>query len=387
MIASDETNDNMSTFAILINRWAKPARCHNQTSSQKLITFLMLMSLLMIGGQTFTYAKTKSAGKKGSVTTTPAPATTPATSTTPIQEAQSIALRKQQDVAEYLQDTSNVEWLSIGQDESFLSLYRADQTGKALGLTLLLHGEAQHPAAEPFLETLRTGLPANGWSTMSIGLLNNSALLRAYNTPESSTTAPNASGANNINANNSNASNTNANSSATSKPQGGGGTNAQTIVPAFPAVPDLTSLQQNFQQRLSATLPKITAKSPAHLVVIAFDISALWLFEALQDGLDLPGLRAIIIIDAHQPKHYTQFDLTRASIEQPVALLDISVSHPDAQIQSQFRRIRAQQKQRQNYRHITHGNRLATPAERAHFLQRISAWLSQQIQPPTAFAE
>lgn len=297
------------------------------------------------------------------------PKTPPPTPTAPtdpttqaMTDAQSRAVATQQDIERYLQDTSNVKWLKSTQDESFLMLYRADQSGKSLGLALLLHGEQQHPAAGPILETLRTQLPDHGWATLSIGFLHDSDLMRFFEnnkaqkndkTGVTSTTAP-----------------TPATPPAAPTPP------TDITVPAFA---ELSKIGKNFQERLTTTLPVIAEKAPMHITVIAFDISALWFFESLKAGISLPGLSSVILIDGYQPVDYKNFDLIQSTINSGFSLMDLAVAHPEAIVQSQLRRIRARQKQRKNYRYLKINHTLSTPANKTQLTRRISGWLGRQI--------
>jgi hypothetical protein len=299
-----------------------------------------------------------------------------------LEQTQAKALKKQQDIERYLQDTdtSKAQWLNSADGESFLSLYRADQTGESLGLILLLHGEGQHLAADPILESLRIELPEMGWSTMSIGLLTESTLLRAYSPPRASLSPLLKTPADNIDAaenSDSKSSKKNPDLEREAQIKTSSENPAQLTVPAFPA---LSTLKENFTQRLTATLPIIAERAPRRLVVAAFDISALWLYETLSDGLSLPGLEAIVIIDAYQPENYENFDLIQASIDNPLALYDISVFHPDAHIQGQLRRIRAQQKQRSDYRYVKLTHPIITASDKKRFTHRISSWLKRILK-------
>lgn len=305
------------------------------------------------------------------------------------EAAQARAVKQQKDLVSYIKDTSNISWLKSTQGESFITLYRADQTGKSLGLVLLLHGEQQHPAAGPTLETLRTKLPEHGWATLSIGFLHDASLLRNLtdlSRPKTPTTATQASKdptdttTGTASTANTPSADANRNSTSENSPDNESNnkssTGDQIIVPAFPALP---LVSKNFQERLATTLPIISEKAPEHIAVIAFDISALWFFESINAGQSLPGLNFVVLIDGYQPPDYSAFDLIQGSISSPFSLLDIAISHPEAHIQSQLRRIRARQKQRQNYRHLKMTPTLNTTVNQANLIRRISKWLERQV--------
>jgi pimeloyl-ACP methyl ester carboxylesterase len=58
-------------------------------------------------------------------------------------------------------------WLDAGGHE-FLGIYTAQETTSERGAAIILHGRGTHPDWAQVAAPLRTGLPAHGWSTLSL---------------------------------------------------------------------------------------------------------------------------------------------------------------------------------------------------------------------------
>ena len=58
-------------------------------------------------------------------------------------------------------------WLQSG-DTKFLGIYTENQSEKALGAAIVLHGIGVHPDWPDVVQPLRTELPNHGWATLSI---------------------------------------------------------------------------------------------------------------------------------------------------------------------------------------------------------------------------
>ncbi len=74
--------------------------------------------------------------------------------------------RMYQQVADYVMD-GDVEMLKANQHE-FFSIYMESEELPAKGAVIIMHGRGYHPNWPELVYPLRTGLPAEGWSTLSI---------------------------------------------------------------------------------------------------------------------------------------------------------------------------------------------------------------------------
>ncbi|MEJ2682250.1 MAG: DUF3530 family protein, partial [Gammaproteobacteria bacterium] len=283
----------------------------------------------------------------------------PAAIRSPFEQALDTEQRHSKDLMLYVHDTSNREWITSDDGTRFLSLYQADQTGDDRGLVVLLPGLQQHPASSQILNTFRLQLPQQGWSTLSVSLPNDPDLIEGslaaqqqqQQSDQQSDTA----------------------STVTPTPE----QDATLEVPPFPS---LTVLLEHFTARLRATANKIQEKNAQSVHIVAFDISALWLFESLDAGLSIPNLQAIVMIDGFQPSTYTHINLIKASINSSYALFDIAHKHPQAIYQSHLRAIRAKQKDRQHYRHFVMRNRGfirsdETQIDQGRLVNIVQSWL------------
>lgn len=75
----------------------------------------------------------------------------------------------------------DAEWLKVGKNK-ILALYTENNTEKALGAAIILHGTGAHPNWDQVVRPLRSQLPEHGWSTLSIQLpvLANNASYQDY---------------------------------------------------------------------------------------------------------------------------------------------------------------------------------------------------------------
>ena len=61
----------------------------------------------------------------------------------------------------------DAEWLTVGK-QKVLALYTEQETDKAKGGVIVLHGIGVHPNWDQIIRPVRSELPANGWSTLSV---------------------------------------------------------------------------------------------------------------------------------------------------------------------------------------------------------------------------
>jgi dienelactone hydrolase len=61
----------------------------------------------------------------------------------------------------------DAEWLTVGK-QKVLSLYTEQETEKAKGGVIVLHGIGVHPNWDQIIRPVRSELPAYGWSTLSV---------------------------------------------------------------------------------------------------------------------------------------------------------------------------------------------------------------------------
>jgi len=75
----------------------------------------------------------------------------------------------------------DAEWLKAGNTK-ILSIYTENNTEKAIGGAIVLHGSGVHPNWDQVIRPLRSQLPDHGWSTLSIQLpvLGNEAEYKEY---------------------------------------------------------------------------------------------------------------------------------------------------------------------------------------------------------------
>ena len=75
----------------------------------------------------------------------------------------------------------DAEWLKVGKSK-ILSIYTENNTEKAIGGAIILHGSGVHPNWDQVIRPLRSQLPDHGWSTLSIQLpvLSNEAEYKEY---------------------------------------------------------------------------------------------------------------------------------------------------------------------------------------------------------------
>jgi len=73
------------------------------------------------------------------------------------------------------------KWLKVGKNK-ILSIYTENNTDKAMGAAIILHGTGVHPNWDQVIRPLRTQLPDHGWSTLSLQLpvLANEASYQEY---------------------------------------------------------------------------------------------------------------------------------------------------------------------------------------------------------------
>jgi len=73
------------------------------------------------------------------------------------------------------------KWLNVGNNK-ILSIYTENNTDKAMGAAIILHGTGAHPNWDQVVRPLRSQLPEYGWSTLSLQLpvLTNQASYQDY---------------------------------------------------------------------------------------------------------------------------------------------------------------------------------------------------------------
>ncbi len=69
-------------------------------------------------------------------------------------------------IVDYLID-GEVEWLTVDKHK-ILAIYTESEVSPATGAAIIIHGSGVHPNWEEVILPLRTALPENGWSTLSI---------------------------------------------------------------------------------------------------------------------------------------------------------------------------------------------------------------------------
>lgn len=75
----------------------------------------------------------------------------------------------------------DAQWLSVGKHK-ILALYAEQETKKAKGGAIVLHGAGVHPNWDSIVRPVRSGLPKHGWSTLSVQMpiLANDAKMEEY---------------------------------------------------------------------------------------------------------------------------------------------------------------------------------------------------------------
>jgi len=102
---------------------------------------------------------------------------------------QGVAASKSDQAKEKRWEAQIVPSLLVGEavklkaaDVEFLGLYTENDTDKALGGVILLHGMGAHPAWPSIIDPLRMSLPESGWHTLSLQMpiLKNEAVYKDY---------------------------------------------------------------------------------------------------------------------------------------------------------------------------------------------------------------
>lgn len=83
-----------------------------------------------------------------------------------LQRGQALAKQIAQDAF----DKSQIHWFREGQKDMYLGLFLPEYGEEPQGYALILHDNQQHPDWPGLIHTLRTQLPAGGWSTLAISL-------------------------------------------------------------------------------------------------------------------------------------------------------------------------------------------------------------------------
>ncbi|OUS28347.1 hypothetical protein A9Q99_12545 [Gammaproteobacteria bacterium 45_16_T64] len=289
------------------------------------------------------------------------------------------------------ENDSEIVWL--GQDSNaYLGLYLAEFSGNTIGSALILHDNQQHPDWPGLVHTLRTTLPANGWSTLSISIpyFDISIPLPereiAAQTTTESTVPP----------------------QKTETTEATGETDDQTaavedsapnLMESASNAIDTTSAQANtsdnmtesaeysreqipdiVDQRIREGIADLQQRSPQPVIVIAIGLSASWAANKAK-AMRVKNIRGLVIIDPSKPPHLDGYNIGLDTVDLKIPILDITPAKQQRTLA--YKRIRIAKQAR----HPSFQQRVITGASgnlsqfEHHVVMSIRGWGNRNFLP------
>ncbi|MDY6919615.1 MAG: DUF3530 family protein [Pseudomonadota bacterium] len=233
-----------------------------------------------------------------------AEASTPPTAPTPVPRLQPEAVRSET-LADSIRRTApqtQVVWLEAGADR-FLALYHPDHSGRTFANALILHDNLRHPDWPGAVRSLRQGLAAHGWNTLSIAVPD-------YNPPPPDVALARAAADLSPDAADADAGTTDPDTTATATPEPAGEDRSKEI-------PD------QLQQRVKTATGYMTQQAPLPLAIIAVGTSATILAKQAQTLLR-SNIDGLVMIDPAPLPQLEGFNEALDAMDLRIPVLDLA---------------------------------------------------------------
>lgn len=284
------------------------------------------------------------------------------------------------------QDDSEIVWLGEG-DDTYLGLFLPDYSGNIIGSALILHDNQQHPDWPGLVHTLRTSLPANGWSTLSISMpyFDLSAPLpeREIPPPHTETEAPLPSNEDPGETSDDTSPETAApinlmESASAAIDQSMGNSEASPLSDSLEYTRD--QVPSIVDQRIREGISHLQGRNPQPVIVIAIGLSASWAANKAKT-MRVKDIRGLVIVDPSQPPYLEGFHIGLDTADLKIPVLDIAPA--DDQRSQAYKRIRIAKQARHPWfqQRVITGSSGNLSSFEHHVVMTIRGWGNRNFLP------
>ena len=295
-----------------------------------------------------------------------------------------IEKQRSEALCEDLDPNTSPHWLPDNSDDTFLALYFASITAKIQGTLLLLPENAHHPDWPGTIHQLRTSMPDEGWSTVSIALPDYISTTKIP--PRPIVLTPKSS-------NDSNEKEKKKSKKKQKKKVFKEVAEKQKPTPVKEDLKQEDSKQDNklpfeerTHQRISEALNFIESKGTSNgkIIVVAEGLSALWITEFLtgnsaQASSTNPRVDAVIFIGGRSISDFKHINLSQSTIKIEQPFLDITNSNDESYSMANQRSKLAKQAGHKQYQRLILASPLHHGSQDSQLFSRIKGWLKRHF--------